>query len=108
MIDNPVDWFYHSAKYAIDNTGTIQYGCAFLINDNAPKSVVVEYKKYLNLIKKPFFSSEIGIFEPYVVNGQHRYKLIGFSENLTAFEKEQAHIFKSLIENGYISNDPFI
>ena len=44
MIDNPVDWFYHSAKYAIDNTGTIQYGCAFLINDNAPKSVVVEYK----------------------------------------------------------------
>lgn len=59
MIDNPVDWFYHSAKYAIDNTGTIQYGCAFLINDNAPKSVVVEYKKYLNLIKKLFSLLEL-------------------------------------------------
>lgn len=108
MIENPNDWFYHCAEYAIDNKYPIKYGCAFLINDNAPSSVISDYKKYIKLIKKVFFSSGIGIFEPYIINGEHRFKLIGFPDNLTDFEKEQAFIFKKLISDSYISNEPFI
>lgn len=108
MIENPNDWFYHGAKYAIENKTPIQYGCAFLINEDAPESVVTEYKKYLNLIKKVFFSSGVGIFKPVTYEGQHHYKLIGFNKDLTAYEEEQADIFKKLIADGYVSNDPFI
>ena len=108
MIENPNNWFHNSVRYAVDNNHPVRYGYAFLLKKDAPQSVVAEYVKYLNLIKKVFFSSEIGVFKPIIINGQHRYKLVGIKDNLNSFEKEQADIFQKLIHDGYISNEPFI
>lgn len=108
MIENPNEWFYNSAKYAIDNKNQIQYGCVFLLRKDAPDKVQEDYKKYIKLIKKSFFSLGIGVFKPYNCNGLVGYKLIGFNDNLNDFEKEQADIMKKLIDNGCISNEPFI
>ena len=55
MIENPNEWFYNSAKYAIDNKNQIQYGCVFLLRKDAPDKVQEDYKKYIILIKKSFF-----------------------------------------------------
>ncbi len=108
MIENPNNWFHNSIRYAVDNNYPFRYGYAFLLKKDAPQSVVAEYVKYLNLIKKVFFSSGIGVFKPIIINGQHRFKLVGIKEDLSKFEKEQADIFLKLIDDGYISNEPFI
>lgn len=108
MIENPNKWFYNSVKYAIENKNPIQYGCVFLLKKDVPDKVKEDYIKYIKLMRKPFFSLGIGIFKPYNCNGLIGYKLIGFKDNLNDFEKEQADIMKKLIDNGYISNEPFI
>ena len=108
MTENPNNWFHNSVRYAVDSKYPFRYGYAFLLKKDVPQSVLAEYIKYINLIKKVFFSSGIAIFKPITINEQNRYKLVGVKDGLSEFEKEQADIFQELIENGYISNDPFI
>ena len=108
MIENSNKWFLNSVKYAIENKYPIQYGCVFLLKKDAPDEIKYDYIKYIKLVRKPFFSSGIGIFKPYNCNGLSRYKLIGFKDELSDFEKEQADIMKKLMDSGYISNEPFI
>lgn len=108
MIENPVEWFNKSGKYGLPTKYPVHFGSVFLIDEKAPDEVKKDYIKYINLAKKKFFSSGIGTFKPKFDGGLIRYRLVGFKENLNGIEKEQADIIQKLIDNGYLSNDPFI
>lgn len=108
MIENPVEWFNKSGKYGLPTKYPVQFGSVFIIDEKAPDEVKKDYIKYINIAKKIFFSSGIGIFKPRFDDGLTGYRLVGFKDNLEGVEKEQSDIIKKLIDDGCISNEPFI
>ncbi len=96
----PYEWYLESGKYAIKNKHCMDYGALFLLQPEAPPEAIEAYKKYINLCKKPFMNRNLCLYK--------NNRVVSFLPTNDPLEQEQIEIFKQLIKDGYINNDPFI
>lgn len=96
----PYKWYLESGKYAIENKYCMEFGALFLLLPEAPPEVIEAYKNYIKLCIKPFMNRNLCLYK--------NNRIVGFLPTNDPLEHEQIEIFKQLIKDGYINNEPFI
>ena len=97
---DPLNWFIKCGKYAIENKYCMEFGAMFRMRSDAPSDVIEAFREYLKLCKKPFLNRGLCLIR--------NNRVVGFLPTNDPLEQEQIEVFKDLVKEGFIDNDPFL